>query len=106
MWSHASSPDCPVCPICSTPLQGRGKQQRRLQGAGGQEVLLTREYGTCPMCGTGLFPLYEELGLLPGSLTPRQQEHLAHFALWMPFERATQMLGRVLGVQVSEPTVR
>ncbi len=55
-WSGASSQDRPTCPVCSTPLQGRGTRQRRLQGAGGQEVLLTREYGTCPTCGTGLFP--------------------------------------------------
>ena len=55
-WSHAISQDHPICPICKTPLQGRGKRQRRLQGAGGQEVLLSREYGTCPTCGTGLFP--------------------------------------------------
>src|SRR5215471_18157519 len=52
------------------------------------------------------FPLAEELALLPGSLTPRQQEHLAHLATWMPFARAAQMLDRLLGVQVSEPTVR
>jgi hypothetical protein len=51
-------------------------------------------------------PLDEELALQPGSLTPRQQEHLAHLATWMPFERAAQMLDRLLGVQVSEPTVR
>ncbi len=51
-------------------------------------------------------PLDEELALQPGSLTPRQQEHLTHLAMWMPFERAAQMLERLLGVQVSEPTVR
>ena len=56
MWSQASLQERPTCPICRTPLQGRGKHQRRLQGAGGQEVLLSREYGTCPTCGTGLFP--------------------------------------------------
>jgi hypothetical protein len=39
-------------------------------------------------------------------LTPRQQEHLTHLAMWMPFEHAAQMLGRVLGVQVNEPNVR
>src|SRR5436305_4633973 len=56
--------------------------------------------------GRVFFPLDEELALQPGSLTPRQQEHLAHLATWMPFERAAQMLDRLLGVQVSEPTVR
>jgi hypothetical protein len=56
--------------------------------------------------GQVFFPLDEELALQPGSLTPRQQEHLTHLATWMPFERAAQMLDRLLGVQVSEPTVR
>jgi len=56
--------------------------------------------------GSVFFPLDEELGLLPGSLTPKQQEHLAHLSTWMPFERASQMLEKLLGVQVSEPTVR
>ena len=56
--------------------------------------------------GQVFFPLDEELALQPGSLTPRQQEHLTHLATWMPFARAAQMLERMLGVQVSEPTVR
>jgi Uncharacterised protein family (UPF0236) len=51
-------------------------------------------------------PLDEELALLPGSLTPKHQEHLAHLGSWMPFERAAQMLETLVGVQVSEPTVR
>jgi hypothetical protein len=51
-------------------------------------------------------PLDEELALQPGCLTPRQREHLAHLAVWMPFERACQMLEEFLGIQVSEPTVR
>ncbi len=56
--------------------------------------------------GQVFFPLDEELALQPGSLTPRQQEHLAHLATWMPFARAAQMLERLLGVQVSESSVR
>ena len=55
-WSGASPQERPSCPICRTPLQARGKRRRKLQGAGGQEVTLNREYGTCPNCGTGLFP--------------------------------------------------
>jgi hypothetical protein len=56
--------------------------------------------------GRVFFPLDEELSLQPGSLTPKQQEHLAHLSVWMPFERAREMLEKLLGVQVSEPTVR
>jgi hypothetical protein len=52
------------------------------------------------------FPLDEELGLLPGSLTPKQQENLVHLGSWMPFEQAGFMLERLVGVQVSDATVR
>jgi hypothetical protein len=55
-WSGASAHERPPCPVCQSPLYARGKRQRKLQGAGGQAVTLSREYGTCPSCGTGLFP--------------------------------------------------
>jgi hypothetical protein len=55
-WSGASPEERPHCPVCHSPLHARGKRQRTLQAAGGQEVTLTRDYGTCPDCGTGLFP--------------------------------------------------
>ena len=59
-----------------------------------------------PSVGRVFFPLDEELGLLPGNLAPRQQEHLVHLASWMPFGRTVEMLERLLGVQVSEETAR
>ncbi len=59
-----------------------------------------------PPVGPGFFPLDEELALLPGSLAPSLQEHLTHLASWMPFRRAAQMLTRLLGVQMSEATIR
>lgn len=55
-WKASSEQERPVCPVCGTALQARGKHSRTLQGAGGRSVKLTREYGTCPSCGTGLFP--------------------------------------------------
>jgi hypothetical protein len=55
-WSGAGPNERPSCQVCGTALQARGKQRRKLQGAGGQEITLTRSYGTCPTCGTGLFP--------------------------------------------------
>jgi DNA repair exonuclease SbcCD ATPase subunit len=55
-WSAASPRSRPTCPVCGTPLQARGKRERTLQAAGGEAVTLTREYGTCPTCGTGFFP--------------------------------------------------
>ena len=59
-----------------------------------------------PRVGRVFFPLDEELGLRPGSLTPKHQDHLAHLSTWMPFARACQMLETLLGIQVSEPTAR
>ena len=55
---------------------------------------------------SGFFPLDEELALVPGTLAPSIQDHLTHLASWMPFRRAAQMLERLLGVQVSEATIR
>ena len=59
-----------------------------------------------PVVGWGFFPLDEQLALNPGSLTPTQEEALAHLATWMPFARAGQMLHELTGVFVSEATVR
>jgi hypothetical protein len=66
----------------------------------------TENMEPAPPVGRGFFPLDEELAVSSGSLTPKQQEHLAHLATWMPFERAREMLETLLGVLVSEPTVR
>jgi hypothetical protein len=52
------------------------------------------------------FPLDEELGLLPGNLAPRQQEHVVQLATWMPLAWAARMLESLVGVQVSKETVR
>jgi hypothetical protein len=55
---------------------------------------------------SGFFPLDEELALTPGTLAPSIQDHLTHLASWMPFRRAAKMLERLLGIQVSEATIR
>ncbi|MDQ2905887.1 MAG: ISKra4 family transposase [Chloroflexota bacterium] len=59
-----------------------------------------------PSVGWGFFPLDEQLALLAGSLTPTQEEYLVRVATWMPFGCAGRMLEALLGVQVSEATVR
>jgi RNase P subunit RPR2 len=55
-WGKTSGQKASLCPTCAVPLQARGKQERTLQGNGGQRVTLSRTYGTCPTCGAGLFP--------------------------------------------------
>ena len=72
----------------------------------GKKSRSTENMEPAPTVGQVFFPLDEELALQPGCLTPRQQEHLAHLAIWMPFEQARKMLKEVLGIEVSEPTVR
>jgi len=52
------------------------------------------------------FPLDEELSLLSCSLTPRLAESVVRLGTWMPFGRAAQELEHLLGVQVSEASVR
>ena len=56
--------------------------------------------------GRAFFPLDEELALLPGTLAPRQQDHLVHLASWMPFRHASRILHDLLGVYVSAETAR
>lgn len=55
-WGGGSKEERPRCPECGHPLSRRGRKRRTLQTQGGQEVVLERQYGVCPSCGTGLFP--------------------------------------------------
>lgn len=55
-WSGKRTHERPSCPVCHTPLHARGKRERTLQARGGHHITLSREYGTGPNCGTGLFP--------------------------------------------------
>jgi hypothetical protein len=55
-WSQLPEEDQPKCPVCELLLRERGEKSRKLQGKGGREITLKRQYGTCPLCGTGLFP--------------------------------------------------
>ena len=54
----------------------------------------------------GFSPLDEELGLLPGALTPRLVEHLVRLGTWMPFVPAGQLLQAFTGVSCSPSTAR
>ena len=55
-WSGQEPDQRPHCPQCGAVLQARGKHERSLATQGGQEVKLSRSYGTCPQCGSGFFP--------------------------------------------------
>lgn len=55
-FGGAAKEDRPCCPQCGEPLVSRGPAERRLMGSDGREILLQRDYGACPACGTKLFP--------------------------------------------------
>jgi len=44
------------CPTCGGPLRPRGEHSRTVRTQGDASIPLTRQYGVCPVCGTGLFP--------------------------------------------------
>ena len=50
----------------------------------------------------GFFPLDEELGLLPGNLSPYLHENLVRLGAWMPFKEAAGLLEGILKVEVSK----
>ena len=56
--------------------------------------------------GSGVFPLDDELGLLPGGLSARVSEGLARLTAQQPFRRAVADLAFFWGVEVSEATAR
>lgn len=105
-WSKRGEKERPTCPHCHVPLVSRGPRKRNLQGARGRKIELERNYGTCPKCGAGFFPLDEKLQLQPGSLTPLQLDYLANFSVNQSFEKATRMMLQHHGVQVSVSTSR
>ncbi len=51
------------------------------------------------------FPLDEELGLLPGTLTPSLHEDLVRLGTWMPFRRVVKELQHFRQTDVSKSTV-
>jgi hypothetical protein len=55
-WATQPPEQQPPCPDCAVPLTRSGRQTRHLRSHQGQTVALTRQYGTCPRCGRGLFP--------------------------------------------------
>jgi len=52
-WEEGKGPKCPGC---GEEMKAVGKHSRKLQGSGGSEVELEREYAKCPACGRGIFP--------------------------------------------------
>ena len=62
--------------------------------------------GFAPPVRRGFFPLDEELGLLPGSLTPSLAEDIALLGSRLPFGQAAEIISHFRKIDVSEATVR
>src|SRR5581483_11456286 len=56
--------------------------------------------------GSAFSPLAEELGLLPGELTPSLVESLVRLGTWLPFAPAARLLARFTRVAVGATTAR
>lgn len=65
-WVDRPATEAPACPACGAGLQARGLDTRRLTIPGERAIQLTRRYGTCSACGTGLFPPGRRTGLGAG----------------------------------------
>lgn len=59
-----------------------------------------------PPVAPGFSPLDEELGLLPGALTPTLQAHLSRLGSRLSFAEAARELGHLKGVRVAAATAR
>ena len=46
----------PKCPECGEEMKARGKAKRELTNGDGKQIVLKREYASCPACGVGFFP--------------------------------------------------
>ena len=56
-WDEEEADEQPECRECGQRVEYRGVcTERRLQTCSGEEIVLRREYGVCPVCGAEFFP--------------------------------------------------
>lgn len=100
----ANGRDGRLCPTCGGQCEARGQHERTLTLVGDEQLRLRRSYLVCEACGAGRFPLDDELGLLPGTLSPRLQEAIVRLSTSLPFGQAVREVAWLLGVSLSERT--
>ncbi len=96
----------PTVPSATSPCKQEASISAPYKAMEDKASPCTERTECVPPVGRVFIPLDDELGLWPGNLAPRQHEHVVHLASWMPFAWAARMLDHLLGVQVSEETVR
>lgn len=97
--------DCPrpCCRSCGRPMQRRNLRARHLRGTTGDHLVLVRQEYRCQHCGQEAVPAEEVWGLGPGEATPALQRVLARAGAEIAsFARAADLVGSVLGIQLSE----
>lgn len=94
-----------TCPHCQQAAAFHDDRERTLVGLFGT-VHYRRAYYYCRACGQGSAPFDQQAGITPRRLTPAL-EQLATLAgtVGDSFERASDLLGEMAGVRLSESTV-
>ena len=72
----------------------------------GHPLEINRSYAVCAECAAGLFPLDEELDLLPGELSVTLAQVVARLGTKLPFEQAAAEVAFFWGIDLDETTVR
>ena len=88
------------CAECNQPMESQGRRGRSWDGLLGP-LPLKRRYSYCEPCRTGRAPAQEALGLPDGDFTPRLEEVCTMMATTVPFGTATDLVGKLCGIEVS-----
>lgn len=96
-----------VCPECGATAQSRGRFGRAWQTALGP-LHLTRRFSQCKDADhrRGVFAAQEKLLLPEGPYTARLEEAITLMATTVPHGMAKQLLGQLIGVEISEHAVQ
>jgi len=96
----------PICRACGSTMTPKQEAGRQLTVRGDAAVRLRRRYAACPSCGAGLFPLDEELALLPSSFSPAIHQCIVRLGTLLPFDRVPEQVAALTGLTVSRETAR
>lgn len=88
------------CPNCTGHAESQGRPERTWTSLLG-DLDLHRRYRHCDGCGRGTAPAQERLGLPPGEFTPRFEEACTMMTTTVSHGMAQELLGKLMGVEVS-----
>ena len=88
------------CPKCGKPTESEGRRKRSWLGVLGL-LILKRRYSLCEPCECGVSPAQKVLGLPDGDFTARLEEVCTMMATTVPHGMATDLVGRLCGIEVS-----